>query len=789
MPMSQASLDVALAALVHDIGWLFMQEHDGAASTHHEKTAHFLHSITDILERTGFDASRVVQWATHHELSNNSWKYVDEGSLIVALADKYAGKELDNAKPRYPLQPVFTSVSPGVPTQAGYDIHPLVSHKLFPNQGEGQLSRHIAHFKDRVRSFPGGDPKTFYSYMVNIMLEHLWCLPLPGQHEIPLFDHLRLTSAIAAALWNFHIENRTLNENALLDEEMPKFLLVAGDIGGIQNHIYRIRSSSLSGVGAIAKRLRSRSLQVSLATEAFALEILDIAEMPTVNRVISAGGNFVLLLPNTSKVRERLFQLERTWQAWALGRGATLFPTLAVAELRPSEFGRFAEKLSALKRKLAENKLQPFKALDNLVLPAAKTDYSPRPCRVCDAQPAWSETGTCRNCDIEAEVGRVLPFAENIGLWKTDPKPPFFHFPTYRAAPGQPGEFTYRTELSFEPEGHVFEIRPLTGSIPTVAKALDYLSLTPKQYAKWLMQEGLASMVSDFGDDIANERRPLTFGELAHLSKGAPYLGALMLDADRMGEIFAKSIPRDHLAPARTSALSRMLELFFGFVAQELRENPNKLLGGAAADERETDTRKRYRFIYPVYAGGDDVFVLGPWDAVLHYALDLYFLYRKYTAHHPVFTLSGGFVLLKATTPVPVISDRAQKAERGAKKAGRDRLFAFGRPVPWSEFPELLATSIAFEDLISSKALPKGIAHRLLALWDFYRTWVDEGDPRGLRYKPFLYYLKRHKNVRRHWDFFEPMFDHRHPRIRYLPVWVNLALLRERKKEVKDAAI
>jgi len=787
--MNQANLDVTLAALVHDVGWLFMQNHNGAAASHHEETSHFLRSITDILERAGYDTSRVVKWATYHELSNNPWRYVDEGSLVVALADKYAGKELDNAKSGLPLRPVFASVSPGAPTQASYGIRPLVPHGLFPDQEGEQLSEHIVHFEGRIRSFPGNDPKAFYSHMVNTLLEHFWCVPLPGYQEIPLFDHLRLTSAIAAALWSFHEESQTLNEEALLDEEKPKFLLVAGDIGGIQNHIYRIRSSSLSGIGAIAKRLRSRSLQVSLATEAFALEALDIAQTPIVNRVISAGGNFVLLLPNTPKVREGLLQLEQAWQMWALERGATLFPALATTELRPSEFQRFTEKLGALKRKLAESKLQPFKVLHDAILPAAKMDYSPRPCRVCDAQPARGDTGVCQNCSIEAEVGKVLPSTEHLGLWKTDPKPPFFRFPSYKAAPGQPGYFTYRTKLNFEPDGKAFEIRPLTGRIPTVAEALDYLSLTPKQYVDWLNTEGLTTMLKDFDDDIANERRPLTFGELARFSRGTPYLGALMLDADRMGEVFAKGIPRDHLSPARVGALSRMLELFFGFVAQELRESPEKLLGAISSNERESEARKRYRFIYPVYAGGDDVFVLGPWDAVLDYALDLYFLYREYTAHHPIFTLSGGFVLLKPATPVPIISDRAQKAEKGAKKAGRDRLFALGQPVPWSDFPELLRASIAFENLISNKDLPRGLAHRLLALWDFYRTWVEDGDPRGLRYKPFLYYLKRHKNIRKHWDFFEPMFDHRHPRIRYLPVWVSLALLRGRKKEVEDAVV
>jgi len=803
--MSPSTHDLAMAGLLHDVGKLFQRAYWGLKEPrpHTYWTKWFVKGLgpAELGLLGDAKAERLAYVASHHhQVKPERWAPGDDPlAWTVTLADNYASNEREESEQkqgsphRVPLRSIFARVrlNGSQVEDSAYSMKPLDPGALFPQDPNlvslayRELVKKLqARLADLAKKGPLR-PDAFLANLNAFLLEAAWCVPSDTQSEpdVSLYDHLRLTAAFAAALWRYHEEKdgEPLVER-LQQEDEEKFLLVLGDLGGIQDHIYRIREAE-AGTGSIAKRLRARSLEVALATEALAREILEEVGLPFLNRILSAGGRFTLLLPNTDGTRAALHRARERWETWALENGATLMPTIAWHPFGPGDLKSkgFGEILDESGRRLREEKLHPFATAGVTLL--GSEDASLHPCPVCDARPSSGPNpnggwNPCERCQAEAEIGQRLPRVTVVGMGGSEPEPPYYAFPKLYAKSGKPLDALFRSRFDFSADTRPFEVRPLTGHVPSVGDAVSLVG----DYAAWLREQGLDEVLEGLGTDA---ERPLTFEEIAHFSKGAPYLGVLMLDADRMGEVFSRGLKHDGVdlrTPSRIATLSRLFEYFFGFLAVELMENPTGLLAGylkRSAEERES--AKCYPLIYSVYAGGDDVFLIGPWDVLLQYALELEALYRRYT-HHPELTLSGGFVLAKPHTPIPLISDRVREAEKMAKNAGRNRLTAFGHAVEWSTLKELLRKGWRFHELIEKKELPTGIGHRLLGLWELYRAWADppdggDPDPTGLRYKPLLFYLRRNEGVEKHWDeIFKPLMNHEDAGIRYLPVWVQYAL-------------
>ena len=86
--------------------------------------------------------------------------------------------------------------------------------------------------------------------------------------DVSLFDHLKTTCAIASCLFETKSEN--------------KFLLIKGDISGIQDFIYKLASPEEAFKG-MSKRLRGRSFYLTLLNETFAYYLLKELKLPITN--------------------------------------------------------------------------------------------------------------------------------------------------------------------------------------------------------------------------------------------------------------------------------------------------------------------------------------------------------------------------------------------------------------------------------------------------------------------------------------------------------------------------
>ncbi|GIW36163.1 MAG: type III-A CRISPR-associated protein Cas10/Csm1 [Meiothermus sp.] len=796
---------LALAGLLHDLGKVYQRAYWGQPPEGVSDWSHPAYTEWAIRKwkRLFPDNEWLAQTAArHHEgwREKPQWQPQTPEQWCVALADTYASKERREVDEKgghptaTPLEPVLAGLrvqeaygqrgwgysmvraSQEVgqkPGEAYPEAKPNISGDTYWRVAE-RLEARLAEL-DKLNLNLGA----LVSNLQGIFQELLWNVPsdTQGEPDVSLYDHLRLTGAIAAALWAYHGGSPSIED--LRDESPEKFLLVLGDLGGIQSHIYRIQGAQ-TGVGGLAKRLRARSLEVSLAAEAMGLELLRRTGLTPLQRIMSAGGKFYLLLPNTPEVQQALTEVRRDWEEWALRQGATLLPFLAAHAFAPAGFKAFSQVLLEAHRKLAEAKLNPLSSrLDTPYLSAG--GVSLRPCQACGARSARSATESlCRECERDGHIGRLLPKRSAVGFFPQDAPKPHYRFPGLQVALEGSSDHTLRTRLDFTPAPHPWEVRLLAGHIPTLKDALGtgrWRDLN--EYQAWAKEQKLWE--EEEGGREASD--PLTLAELAEFSTGAKYLGALMLDADRMGEAFATGFVdekgQDHSSPSRMASLSRMLELFFAGEVLELIKNPKTYQHRLGWDGlKAKEKAERYPLIYSVYAGGDDLFLLGPWDVLLEFALDLEALYRQFT-QHPLLTLSGGFVLVNPSLPIPLLAEAVQEAEKAAKAAGRDRLHLFGQSVPWAEMRSLVPWVRDFQRHLNAESkagLSSALAYRLLRLWRQHQ----QGDPaQQMRYKPLLAYTLRERSeeIRQH---YLQLADHTHTAWAHLPVWVQWGLYLER---------
>jgi CRISPR-associated protein Csm1 len=177
-------------------------------------------------------------------------------------------------------------------------------------------------------------------------------------------------------------------------------------------------------------------------------------------------------------------------------------------------------------------------------------------------------------------------------------------------------------------------------------------------------------------EDIPKGDQIRSFAILAKAAKWAGAIervGVLLMDADGLGRVFSEGVP--DLTLPKLSALSGTIDLFFG-----------GYLNGLVRAQAEND-------LYIIYAGGDDLFIVGAWHHLPDLAEVIRNEFKAFTGDHPVLSLSGGITLEGAKFPLYRAAERAGEAEGRAKRYtrpkdhGKDALCFLEQAVGWEEWP------------------------------------------------------------------------------------------------------
>ena len=491
--------------------------------------------------------------------------------------------------------------------------------------------------------------------------------------DISLYDRAKLAAAFAACLSQYMADHNldAMGESELLSQ--PAFLMVSGDISGIQQFIYTIPSK-----GAL-KSLRGRSFYLEILLENIVDEILDSFNISRSCLLYTGGGHFYLLAPNTEKTVAALNAYRKRINSWFLQKFGTLlylaigWTPCTAGDLTSNRTGEIYRKVG---QEVAKEKLCRYDEENLAALFSPDSDFNrnrngARECSIChmsnvDLEPYNTEDGTeacpmCRNLFL---LGQSV-IAEELAFIVTKT--------AGRDALPLPGlkEDYYLKAVSSTAES-LQKNKPL--AVRIYVKNMVYLDWPDVIYL-W---------ISDYAyrDESG---KVLEFNELASLAGGGEEetgierLAVLRADVDNLGAAFISGFPEKYASLMRTSALSRYLSLFFKrYVNLFCKGN----LTGVPEELKETFSlfgipKGKKRRVHVVYSGGDDLFIVGAWDDLIELAVDIRRIFGRFTNGKLSFSAGIGFFQDKC--PVSQMARKTGELEDSAKgNEGKDSVALFG---------------------------------------------------------------------------------------------------------------
>ena len=605
------------------------------------------------------------------------------------------------------LRNVFSALSvegaPAAPTY--FPIRPLtVDEGMFPQAappGPEALAGQRAAFycdMDQISRNPPDSAVAFELLMDTLLQKYTWCLPARwGGGDVCLYDAARITAAIAVCLER-------------CGERAQPFLLITGDFSGIQSYIFSVARTAARGV---AKRLRARSFLIDATVTALAHTTARHLEVPVQSILMLCGGKFQLLAPNLPEQAARLDKLRRETDRYLFRRyKGEISVNLAWVSFGPEGFSQYGDTVTRLAQALREQKDHPFAGAlleeghwreeafslyDDL---AGKTR-----CPSCQSRLIPAEAESCEECALQTTVGGQLARAST--LWYSHGggelellEDCYLSFSCQKA--GQLYQVVRLNSWDIPPELTCFPltVRTMAGNLPT-------------------------------GPDGEG----LSFPALAARSPGDNLLGVFKADVDNLGYLFADGFRGNGKGGTvgRVTALSRMLELFFsGYV--------NALL------------KREYSEIYTVFAGGDDLFLIGPWDTLADLAVRLERAFHRFTGGNPCLTLSGALTMANPSTHIAALSEDCEGRLKQVKeqppgrvypdKQGRDAVYFMGQTFTWADLRRQL--SIGRQLLQTGLANNMSALQRILQFSQMYQKFLDTGDVFQLMYDPLFFYDRQY---------------------------------------------
>lgn len=454
------------------------------------------------------------------------------------------------------------------------------------------------------------------------------------------------------------------------------YLLVKGDLTGIQEYIYHnIQGKKTGGLSKLAKRLRARSVLVSLLADFVANVILRELGLSSWHLLFAGGGHFNLLLPD-----DREADL------------LNLAPNVNAA-LR-HQFGERLELILAWKNydrtTLESNVSKCFAAVNSK---RDELKYRQHLGWLNDLFAEEIQQNIEKREQYEQQIGGEFP--KQTHLLEVVSESPLTEYKSNLMLT----EFklsAYHTLLAVKEDSaaHAFLLKNKDSSIQSAhLLALNNTNFMPSKDWKSDFDFPISFGFRFLGKNapVDDSGRVLEFSELAGKDKSNPKsdgftrLGALMLDVDDLGLIFGHGIKGASLAQIIT--LSRELNYFFT----------------AHFNKRAQESQ-----IYVVYSGGDDAFAVGKWDKIMHFAKTLRADFQKFICHqdnrNSDVHFSAGIFMSNPHYPIGRFYRDTKGLQDQAKDSeSKNRVSVFDYTLHWDSYEDKLDLGNEFRD-----ALQKG---------------------------------------------------------------------------------
>lgn len=484
--------------------------------------------------------------------------------------------------------------------------------------------------------------RAYVDYLISVLEMTLSYVPAATSEnvtrDISLFDHLKMTAAVACCIEQYVGADNNLKQKLLVNERgfysEKAFLLYSMDFSGIQNFIYRISSK-----GAL-KALRSRSFYLDIMMEHIVDELLDKVSLSRANLIYSGGGHCYLLLPDTDLVKETLGTFDRDINEWLLDKfHISLFVGCGYAEcsaddlangllLNQTPNGNYKKLYSEITSKISSRKSARYTAKAVRKLNSAGIPDG-RECVVCHNVGHLNSNNKCEICSAIENMSSSIIRDRFYMVLKEE-----------------------RTSALPLPFGCCL----IGGNEADAIKHSEdsaYLRCYTKNIVYACSGKFTATKlwIADYTDTSYG-----FFDEMAAESVGIERLGVLRADVDNLGTAIANGFDEQYATLSRSAALSRQLSLFF-------KSEINQILSNS--DFISISSKNGPRNVVIVYSGGDDLFLIGSWNDCIESFVDIRNKFKEFSLG--TLTISGGISLYQSGFPSHIMASDTAKLEEYSK--------------------------------------------------------------------------------------------------------------------------
>ena len=527
------------------------------------------------------------------------------------------------------------------------------------------------------------DIDSLFQFFASSLHASVW--PSEDLHFDPslaLSDNIKATCAILNALWDSTAES---------SESTHKVLLIQGELFGISQFIANWGGASTRYA---AKILRGRSLYVSLLAECGALQLLNALNLPPSSLLMSAAGKFIVVATNNEANIQKIHETQGKLTAWSLthtqGRINLELSFVAADQADFITAGDEGQNRILQQLLLASNckKYQRLNLLDEST-PICFSDYLERFSGVCQID------GTSLAVDTQNEVAmgrlaldqrwlgeRILKneymyFSEahetnsskdNISLFGI-----YVDFKNYRDASNNASriyKLPNHTNNRFKFDG---AFRRFNNYVPRWPEKLD-LTKYPEQVDTTEIKTGELKTF----EHLACEDRILIKDEKSQTEHwvGTRQLATLKIDLDNLGNLTIEGLGTSSMT--KYLSLSRTLDYFFTAITPTLCAN-------------------KFKNMYTIFSGGDDMLLVGPWLETQKFACELQQEFNTYVGNNPKVTLSAGIYQHDDGLPIQHIFNGAAEALQKSKSHPyKNRITCLDKTLKWDTFVDLITTEVAY---------------------------------------------------------------------------------------------
>jgi len=478
----------------------------------------------------------------------------------------------------------------------------------------------------------------------------------------PLYDKTKAQIFFESSL-------RLYNEKKESTEKDEKeFLLISGDFFGIQKFIFEDVPTS-----KVSKLLRGKSAFIQIFTKIIALKICEDIGLSSLNIINFGAGKFRILAPNLKDIKNNLEDLQDRLNKWFIKNtfGLSGLGLCSVEANKEDIFSKDTNILEeTLRLKSEEIKFNKFNLINtNPILDFDKefTKDNAHLCKTCNKRFMQdADKKSCSWCEYFIKLGENLAKKDFININKSKQGLEVFE--------------DFYIDFAKTPSKNNGQ-----NTIYDISNNEEF-----KGYAKWSLK---SYVKTNSQDEVEN------FENLAKMScqdkdSGVKALMCLKGDIDNMGLFFAE---QKEFSFYKRNFISRLIDYFFSVKTSQMMKNKN---------------------IYTVFAGGDDIFLLGAWDEIIEFSKELDREFKNFVKGSSL-SISMGMMLFKSSVPINYIAKTSEEYLENAKEIdGKDALSLFGECVKWKDYNEIKELQ-KFYTLLSNydeeNALSTGFIYDLLS--------------------------------------------------------------------------